>query len=125
MRVKYCCEDDVRAYQNYSVNQCRDGLSVFYGSRTQRGCGIGNIFSSLFRPVFSTLKKVGPALQTGMQIATDVASGQSCKESAKTHVMDALQEGKSHVMDIIQEGTNKIFSVETTQLGSGIRRKRN
>ena len=130
MRVKYCCEDDARAFENYYVNQCGNGLPVFYGSRTQRGHGIGSIFSSLFRTVFPLLKRVGPALgrkalQTGMQIASDVASGQSFKESAKTHVMDAIQEGKTHVMDAIQEGINKIAPVEKMQSGSGIRRKRN
>ena len=35
MRMKYCCEDDAKAYENYYVNQCGDGLPVFYGSRTQ------------------------------------------------------------------------------------------
>ena len=60
-----------------------------------------------------------------MQIAKDVASGQSFKKSAKTHVMDALQEGKTHVMDAILEDINKIVLVETTQSGSVIRRNRN
>ena len=130
MRMKYCCEDETRVYETFSVNQCRDELSVFCGSRTQRSHSIGSIFSSLFRTVFPILKRVGPALgrkalQTGMQIANDVASGKSFKESAKTHVMDTLQEGKTHVIDAIQEGTNKIVHVETTRSGSGIRMKRN
>ena len=90
MGVKYCCEDDASAYENnYYVNQCGDGVPVFYGSRTQRGHGIGSIFSSLLRTVFLILKRVGPALgrkalQTGMQIASDVASGQFFRESAKS-----------------------------------------
>ena len=119
MRVKYCFKDDARAYENYYVDQCGDRLPVFYGSRTQRGHNIGNIFSSLFRTVFLILKRVGSALgrkalQTGMQIASDVASGQYFKESVKSHSWTLFKKGKAHVMNAIQEGINKIVPVETT-----------
>jgi hypothetical protein len=93
-------------------------MPVFYGSRTQKGHGIGSIFSGLFRTVFPILKRIAPsigrqALQTGMQIASDVASGQSFKDAAKTRVVDA-----------IQEGINKIVPTVSGQSGSGILRKR-
>jgi hypothetical protein len=118
MRVKYCCDADKRAYEQYYANQSGSGLPVFYGARMQRGHGIGSILSGLFRAVFPIIKRVAPvigrkALQTGMQIVGDVASGQSIKESAKTRVMD-----------VIQEGINKIVPTGDGQSGSGFRRRK-
>jgi hypothetical protein len=117
--VKYCCDhDDQKAYENYYQNQCGHGMPVFYGARMQRGHGLGSIFSGLFRTVFPILKRIAPiigrkALQTGVQIAGDVASGQSFKNAAKTRVVD-----------VINEGINKIIPTQEAQSGSGIRRKR-
>jgi hypothetical protein len=93
-------------------------MPVFYGQRIQRGHGIGSIFSGLFRTVFPILKKVAPvigrkALQTGIQIASDVADGRSFKDAAK-----------SRVMGVINEGINKIIPGGNAQSGSGIRRRR-
>ena len=119
LNEKYCCESDRKAYEDYYVNQCGHGMPVFYGQRIQRGHGIGSLFSGLFRTVFPILRRIAPAigrraLQTGMQIASDVADGQSIKDAAKSRVMEA-----------INEGINKIVPAFNTQSGSGIRRKRN
>ena len=81
---KYCCNDDRKAYEDYYLNQCGHGMPVFYGARMQRGHGIGSIFSGLFRSIFPVLKRVAPvigkkALQTGIDIVSDVAAGQSLK----------------------------------------------
>ncbi len=115
---KYCCDDDRKVYEDYYLNQCGHGMPVFYGARMQRGHGLGSIFSGLFRSIFPMLKRVAPvigkkALQTGIDIVSDVAAGQSLKESAKNRVSDALKEGISSFMP-----------TENTQSGSGIRRKR-
>jgi hypothetical protein len=117
LSTKYCCDDDKKAYEDYYVNQCGHGLPVFYGSRTQRGHGIGSIFSGRFRTIFPILKRVAPvigrkALQTGIQIASDVAGCQSFGDSAK-----------NRVMNVIEEGINKIIPSASNQSGSGIRRK--
>ncbi len=118
MRVDYCCDNDKRAYEQYYTNQCGQGMPVFYGARTQRGSGIGSIFSGLFRSIFPLVKKFAPvigkkALQTGVQIVGDVAAGQSLKEAAKTHVTNALN-----------DGINSIEKFATAQSGSGHRPKR-
>ena len=81
---KYCCNDDRKAYEDYYLNQCGHGMPVFYGTRMHRGHGIGSIFSGLFRSIFTVLQRVAPvigkkALQTGIDIASDVAAGQSLK----------------------------------------------
>ena len=115
---KYCCNDDRKAYEDYYLNQCGHGMPVFYGARMQIGHGIGSIFSGLFRSIFPVLKRVAPvigkkALQTGIDIVSDVAAGQSLKESAKSRVTDALKEG---ISSFIPSGN--------TQSGSGFRRKR-
>jgi hypothetical protein len=116
----YDAEGDRRAFENYYANQCGHGLPVFYGARMQRGHGIGSIFGGLFRTIFPIIKRVAPvigrkALETGMQIAGDVAAGQSIKEAAKTRVVEA-----------IEKGINKLAGgpSDQNQTGSGKPRKR-
>ena len=115
---KYCCDDDRKVYEDYYLNQCGHGMPVFYGARMQRGHGLGSIFSGLFRSIFPMLKRVAPvigkeALQTGIDIVSDVAVGQTLKESVKSRVSDALKEDIS-----------SFIPTENTQSGSGFRRKR-
>ena len=118
MRIAYCCDADRRAYEQYYANQSGNGMPVFYGARMQRGHGIGSIFGSLFRSVLPIFKRVAPAIgkkaiQTGLEIVDDVASGQSLKEAAKSRVMGAFK-----------EGINKTVHNEIDQSGSGTRRGR-
>ena len=94
-------------------------MPVFYGARMQRGHDIGSIFSGLLRSIFPKLKRVAlvigkMALQTGIDIVSDVAAGQSLKECAKSRMTDALKEG---ISSFIPTGN--------TQSGSGFRRKCN
>ena len=114
--VLYDYGGDVNAYEDYYINQSGYGLPVFYGQRTQRGHGIGNIFGGLFRTVFPLIKRFAPvigrkALQTGIQIVSNVVEGRSLKEAAKERVGET-----------IREGINKLTT--TSQSGSGIERKR-
>ena len=116
--VKYCCDDDMQAYERYYRNQYGNGLPVFYGARMQKGHGLGSIFGGLFRSVFPFIKKFAPivsrkALQIGVRITSDVADGQSLKDAAKTRIFGA-----------IEEGINKIIPHTDGQSGSGSRRKR-
>ena len=120
MKVNYCCGDgDGRAYEEYYMQQGGRGLPVFHGARVQRGHGIGSIFGGLFRSFFPILKRLAPiigrkALQTGVQIAADIISGQSFKEAAKNRVSHAFQ-----------EGINTIAPSDSDQSGSGFKgRKR-
>ena len=73
-------------------------MSAFYGARIQRDHGLGSIFSGLFPSIFPMLKRVAPvigkkALQIGFDIVSDVAAGQSLKESATIRVSDAIKKG--------------------------------
>ena len=115
---KYCCDDDRKAYEDYYLNQCGHGMPVFYGARMQRGHGIGSIFSGLFRSIFPVLKRVAPvigkkALQTGIDIVSDVAAGQSLKESAKSRVTDALERRYKFIHSYGQHSVGLWFSKET------------
>ena len=116
--MKYCCDDDMQAYERYYRNQCGHGLPIFYGAHMQRGHGLGSIFGGLFRSVFPFIKKYAPvigrkALQTGVRIANDVAEGQSFKDAAKSRLFGALE-----------EGINNFVPQAESQSGSGNRRKR-
>lgn len=117
--VKYCCsEGDKRAFENYYLNQCGNGLPVFQNTRMQRGSGIGSIFAGLFRSVMPLLKRIAPvigrrALLTGANIAGDVAAGQSFEEAAKSRITSG-----------VQEGIKDFFPDPPAQSGSGIGRKR-
>ena len=97
--VNYDYSGDADAYEDYYVNQSGYGLPVFYGQRTQRDHGIGNIFGGLFRLVFPLIKRFAPvigkrALWTRIQIAIDVAEGRSLKEAAKKGLVDHLRRYK-------------------------------
>ena len=115
---KYCCDNDRKAHEDYYLNQSGHRMSIFYGARKQRGHGIGSIFSGLFRSIFPVLKRVAPvigkkALQTSIDIVSDMAARQSLKESAKSRVTDAFKED---ISSFIPTGN--------TQSGSGYRKKR-
>lgn len=101
---------------DYYTNQQQRGLGVplFQGSRLQRGHGLGNILSGLFRSALPMLKRGlaffgKQALRTGAQIANDVADGESFTESTKKRVSERIK---------------GVFNPEnfSSQTGSGARR---
>ena len=49
---KYCCNDDMKAYEDYYLNQCGHGMPVLYGARMQRGHGIGSILHTYYLYVY-------------------------------------------------------------------------
>jgi hypothetical protein len=116
MKKKFCCETSQAMYDNYYARQQRGGdMPVFAGARTQRGHGLGNILSGLFRkivlPFFKrNVKMVGSrALKTGMEIADDVMEGKSFKDSLKTRV---------------PTGIKRMASDVKWQSGSGVKRRK-
>lgn len=71
-------------------------LPVFRGSSFQRGYGLGSFFKSLARSAIPLLKKgaktVGKALlNTGADIAKDIASGNNLQESLNTRVNQTIK----------------------------------
>ena len=79
---QYCCDENRNYYEQYYANQCGSGMNVFHGSRGQRGHGLGSMLSGLFRSALPMLKNFGRnALQTGLNVATDVVEGTSFRDS--------------------------------------------
>jgi len=72
-------------------------MPIFVGVKRQRGHGLGRMLSSLLKNVpVPFLKRnvctlAGNVLKTGLQVADDVANGQSLKETMKKHIPKAIE----------------------------------
>jgi hypothetical protein len=83
-------------YEDYYMQQSGSGLPVFQGSRGQRGHGLGSILSGFFRSAMPMIKRglasFGKhALNTGLEIANDVADGSSFRDSANARVLPGIK----------------------------------
>jgi hypothetical protein len=80
-------------------NSVEEKCQFFAGARTQRGHGLGNILSSLFRKiVFPFVKRNAKmfgtrALKTGMEIADDVTGGKIVQRFNENTSFDGYKEG--------------------------------
>ena len=85
MKTKQVCYDENRSYyEQYYADQCGSGMNVFQGARGQRGHGLGSVLSGLFRSALPMIKNFGKqALQTGINVATNVVEGNSFKDSLR------------------------------------------
>ena len=106
-------------------------MPVFYGARMQRGHGIGSVISGLLRSIFPVLKRVAPviskkALQTGIDIESEVAAGQSLKESAKSRVTDALNDSINSFIptDITQSELWLLKETQRSKKSKTLRKKK-
>jgi hypothetical protein len=104
MKKKFCCDASRSMYEDYYCRQNGGGsLPVFAGARTQRGHGLGNILSGLFRKIVlpfvkRNAKMVGTrALKTGMEVADDVMEGKSFKDSLKTRVPTGIKRAATDI----------------------------
>ena len=100
-------------FDQYYLNQVGSGMSFYQGSPgLQRGYGLGGLLGGLFRSAIPLLKKgaatVGKqALQTGMEIAEDVISGQNIKSATKRRVKQAGKQLGAKVKRRVQTGKGK------------------
>jgi hypothetical protein len=83
-------------YTDYYAAQSGNGVPVFYGGSGQRGHGLGSVLSRLFRSAMPMLKKGlsifgRHALKTGLEMANDVAGGQTLKHSARQRIPDGIK----------------------------------
>jgi len=51
-RKRYCCDASRQMYEDYYTGQVGGNMPVFRGVRYQRGHGVGNVISGLFRRVW-------------------------------------------------------------------------
>jgi hypothetical protein len=106
-------------YEAYYVSQAGKGVGpVFTGSAHQRGHGIGNFLSSIFRAVFplvkSGAKAIGKeAMDAGFGVLRDTIQQKPLKQSIK----ERMREAGDHLMT---KAEHKIDEMQ----GSGYKRKR-
>jgi len=102
-------------YEDYYTGQVGGNMPVFRGVRYQRGHGLGNVISGLFRRVVLLfLKKnkktfIRNASRTGMEVADDVLEGESLKGSVKKR---------------LPQGIKRTAGDVDWQTGSGFRKRR-
>lgn len=96
------------------------------GYHVQRGHGLGNFFSGLFKtivPIASsflrsntgqTLKKI--ALSTAVDAAKDIISGKNVKDTAKTN----LAKAKSQISEVVKR---KLDEINPQQTGSRLQKR--
>ena len=80
MKVKYCCDERKKDYENYYMKQAGEGLPGFQGTKYQRGNGLGSILTGLFRVAAPLLKKGAislgkQALKKGLSMASNYLEG--------------------------------------------------
>ena len=106
MKKPYCCDDSRKLYERYYNLQQRGRgeFPVYVGRYAQRGHGIGNILSSLFRRILPVVKAISPhVLRAGANVLEDVTKGgKSWKEAVVKRVPEAI---KGHVEN--QSGSGK------------------
>ena len=67
-------------------------MNVFQGARGQCGHGLSSVLGGLFRSALSMIENFGKqALQTGLNVATDVVQGNSFEDSLRKHVPDGIR----------------------------------
>ena len=114
-RKRYCCDASREMYEDYYTGQVGGNMPVFRGVRYQRGHGLGNVISGLFRRVVLLfLKKnkktfIRNASRTGMEVADDVLEGESLKSSVKKR---------------LPQGIKRTAGDVDWQTGSGFRKRR-
>ena len=114
-------------YDDYYSQQVGHGLPVFVGGRSYRGHGLGSLLAGIGRAVVPLLKRGGKALlkegaRTGLQIVSDVASGQRVDSSLKRRSAEA---GKRLLHNAVNPKRIKTSRKSgRKQTGGGRRRKK-
>ena len=122
MRHKFCCDASRQDYERYYINQSGTGLTVFSGSRGQRGRGIGSTISGFFRNSLPFIKKGlsafgKQAARTSLEILGDVLGQGDDKKS----FMESLESrGKAGIKSLASEALDHL----KTQSGSGSRKRK-
>ena len=117
-RKTYCCDATRHMYENYYANQSGSGMPVFVGRRHQRGHGLGQTISGLFKRfvipfVAPRAKEVGKKIlgnvvKTGMEVAGDVFSGRSAKESLKERGLAGIKRTFGDIVRQSSSGNNRV-----------------
>jgi hypothetical protein len=131
MKRPFCCDESRDLYERYYDRQQKGkgDFPVYVGRHLQRGYGIGNVLSSLFRRILPTLKAIAPhVLRAGVDMIEDVSSGKKWKDSAIKRVPEALKRiripCKPAATATLSTAANLLERYLPKQTGSGKRRRR-
>jgi hypothetical protein len=100
----------------YLVQHGRGQLTPFMGKRHQRGYGLGNILSGLFRTIIPLMKPVlktaartigRRVLKGGVKIAKNVLKGKGLKKELKREAQEGLSELKSRANSALNKKNEK------------------
>ena len=112
MGKPFCCDASRALYEDYYTRQSGGEVPIFYGSRTQRGHGLGSILGRLLRRALPFLSSGAKNLcQQAMNVSSDIIDGNSFQDSAKSPLKEGIKTFVS---------SNPIIP----QSGSGMRSKR-
>ena len=112
MRKPFCCNASRELYEDYYKRQSGGEVPVFYGARTQRGHGLGNIIDGLFRRALKFESSEAKILgKQAMTVASDMIDGKSFQNFAKSRLKEGIR---------TFDTSNPIIR----QSDSGVRRKR-
>lgn len=124
-------------YQDYYEKQSGSGLPVFYGTKHQKGYGLGNIFRSFYRwiaPVFKThalpvikegAKALGTeAVATLANVANDTLDGNSFNESLKNRSKEAINTLAEKAQSKLQKGEGYKRKTNKRKRNHSLKRKK-
>ena len=118
MHHKFCCNASKDLYEKYYINQSGTGVTVFSGSRGQRGHVIGSTISGFFKNSLTFLKKGlvafdKQAARTGLEINGDVLG-----EDKKSFMESLESRGKAGIKSLASDALDHLKG----QTGSGSRK---
>jgi hypothetical protein len=128
-KKRFCCEASSGMYEDYYRNQIGSGLPVFEGSRGQRGHGLGSMLSGLFRSAMPMIKRglafFGKhALKTGLEVANDVADGQTFRDSAQRRIPEGIKRLAENANFSNQSGSGRVKSYRRKRSKSSSSKKK-
>lgn len=99
-------------YEDYYTSQSGNGHPIYQGAPGQRGHGLGSMLSGLFRSALPMIKRGlahfgRQALKTGLEVANDVADGQSFGVSARQRIPDGIKRFVSTANFTNQSGSGR------------------
>src|SRR6266581_3108768 len=112
MKKLYCCEASRGMYEDYYSSQSGGGVPIYQGSPGQRGHGLGSMLSGLFRSAMPMIKRGlaffgRQALKTGLEVANDIADGDSFGDSARRRVPEGIKRFASSADFSNQSGSGR------------------
>ena len=130
-RKAYCFDATRHMYEKYYANHSGNGMPVFVRRRYQRGHGLGQTISGLFKrfvipfvaPHAKEMGKkiLGNVVKTGIEVAGDVFSARSAKESRKERGLAGI---KRTFGDIVRQSPSDNNRVDITAAAAAPKRSR-